>query len=282
MFKIGEFSQLGQVSVRMLRHYDKLGLLNPEHIDPFTGYRYYKLDQLSRLNRILALKDLGLSLDEIARLLDSDLQADQLEGMLLMKQAQIQQHIHEEQRRLERVAARLRQIKQEDQPSPYDVIVKDLEPQYIVAKREIVPHIDDMKAYRCGALDVLYNWLKAYHIEMHGFELAIYHMGEFVEDNIDMEMALPIADNAAEELAGRTPPETYIRRLETEFPVASTLHRGSIIDIPQAVIALARWVADNALVFSGAVHEYHLSGPEHFETDFNDVTFELQVPITSP
>ena len=60
---------LAQTSVRMLRHYDKLGLLEPSYTDKFTGYRYYTLQQLPRLNRILALKELGFSLDQIARLL---------------------------------------------------------------------------------------------------------------------------------------------------------------------------------------------------------------------
>ena len=57
MFKIGDFSKLGQVSVRMLRHYDQLGLLKPGQIDKFTGYRYYAVEQLVRLNRILFFKD---------------------------------------------------------------------------------------------------------------------------------------------------------------------------------------------------------------------------------
>ncbi|MBC7811584.1 MAG: MerR family DNA-binding transcriptional regulator, partial [Burkholderiales bacterium] len=61
MFKIGDFSKISQVSARMLRHYDDIDLFKPAHIDPFTGYRYYTVDQLPRLNRLLALKDLGLS-----------------------------------------------------------------------------------------------------------------------------------------------------------------------------------------------------------------------------
>ena len=57
MLKIGEFAWLSQVTVETLRHYDRIGLLKPDHLDPFTGYRYYSLDQLARLNRILALRE---------------------------------------------------------------------------------------------------------------------------------------------------------------------------------------------------------------------------------
>ena len=65
MFLTGEFSKISRVSKRLLHHYDEIGLLKPAHIDPSTGYRYYSANQLSRLNRILALKDLGLSLEQM-------------------------------------------------------------------------------------------------------------------------------------------------------------------------------------------------------------------------
>ena len=108
MLKIGDFSQLAQVSVRALRIYDEMGLLKPVHVDRFSGYRYYEAEQLPRLNRIIALKDLGLTLDQIAQLLKDDLSAEQLRGMLMMKQADLEQELKEGKSRLMRVAARLR------------------------------------------------------------------------------------------------------------------------------------------------------------------------------
>src|SRR5262244_2784393 len=112
MLKIGEFAQAGQVSIATLRHYDQQDLLKPSALDPDTGYRYYSLDQLPRLNRIVALKDLGFSLEQIAKMLEEDLPFEQLQGMFRLKQAQILQVIETEQTRLERIAARLRQIEQ--------------------------------------------------------------------------------------------------------------------------------------------------------------------------
>ena len=78
MFKIGDFSKLSQVPVKTLRYYDEIGLLKPAKVDRFTSYRQYSADQLPRLNRILALKDLGLSLAQIAQLLDGDLPPEQI------------------------------------------------------------------------------------------------------------------------------------------------------------------------------------------------------------
>ena len=71
MLKIGEFSKLSRVSVRMLRHYDEIGLLKPAETDRFTDYRYYTEDQLPTAGRIAALKDMGFSLADIVRILES-------------------------------------------------------------------------------------------------------------------------------------------------------------------------------------------------------------------
>src|SRR5258705_6262816 len=104
MIRIGDFSQMGQVSVRTLRLYDELGLLKPAYIDKFTDYRYYAIEQLPRLNRILALKDLGFSLEQIARLINEPISAEQLQGMLTLKQNEIEREVQDAQSRLTRVA----------------------------------------------------------------------------------------------------------------------------------------------------------------------------------
>lgn len=117
MIKIGDFARLSQVSVVTLRHYDEIGLLKPVAVDSMTGYRHYSVAQLPRLNRILALKDLGFSLEQIERVLGGGLTLDQLHGMLKMKHAEVEQQLADEQGRLVRIAARLRQIEQEDRMS---------------------------------------------------------------------------------------------------------------------------------------------------------------------
>src|SRR5512141_2439465 len=139
MFKIGDFSRLSQVAVKTLRYYDEIGLLKPREVDRFTGYRYYSASQLSRLNRILLLKDLGLSLDQIGRLLEDDLPPAQLRGMLKLRQAEIERSIEQEETRLARVAALLNQIEQENTVmSNYDVVIKKVAPVRIAAIRDVV------------------------------------------------------------------------------------------------------------------------------------------------
>src|SRR5690242_21163469 len=115
MFKIGEFSKLVQVTVPTLRYYDQVGLLKPVQVDPFTGYRYYSADQLPRLHRILALKGLGFSLEQIAVVLAEGLTPEQMRGMLRLRHAQISEQIVEMENQLVEVEVRLQQIEQEEQ-----------------------------------------------------------------------------------------------------------------------------------------------------------------------
>ena len=110
MFRIGEFSKIAQVPGSLLRYYDQIGLLKPAHIDQWTGYRYYSARQLPRLHRILALKELGLTLEQIARLVDEEISTAEIRGMLALKKAQVEQAVHQELTRLRHIEARLQQI----------------------------------------------------------------------------------------------------------------------------------------------------------------------------
>src|SRR5262245_65092877 len=123
MFRIGEFSQIARVSGRLLRYYDSIGLLRPVRIDPVSGYRYYSAGQLPRLHSILALKELGLSLDQIARLVDADISAEALRGMLTLRKAQVEQAVEDDLRRLRQIEARLLFIEAADHGT-FDIVVK--------------------------------------------------------------------------------------------------------------------------------------------------------------
>src|SRR6202035_4531397 len=128
MLNIGEFARLGQVSPRMLRHYDQLRLLAPERVDPETGYRSYGVHQLVRLHRLLALRDLGFTLEQISGLLDAEPPLEELRGMLRLRHAQLAQTVAEEQGRVRRVEAHLRAIEGSNTVKAQDVVVKPTQP----------------------------------------------------------------------------------------------------------------------------------------------------------
>ncbi|MEN9938765.1 MAG: hypothetical protein RLZZ387_5344, partial [Chloroflexota bacterium] len=102
MLKIGDFARLAGISSRMLRHYDRIGLLAPAQVDPATGYRWYGIEQLPRLRRLRTLQDLGFGLDEIAILLDAPAPADDVRALLAQVQATLRDRIATDQARLQR------------------------------------------------------------------------------------------------------------------------------------------------------------------------------------
>src|SRR5260370_7213909 len=124
MFSIGEFARLGGVSVRTLRHYDEIGLLRPATVDPDTGYRGYSAARLGQISRIIALKELGLSLAQVRRLLDG-VTLGELRGMLLLRRAQFEHEVDQDTNQLLGVEARLSSIAKED-GIPDDIVAKTI------------------------------------------------------------------------------------------------------------------------------------------------------------
>jgi DNA-binding transcriptional MerR regulator len=279
MYQIGDFSQLGQVSVRMLRHYDKLGLLKPGHVDQWTSYRYYTLDQLPRLHRILALKDLGLSLGQIGQILDDPLADQQLHEMLAERKQAMERQLADEQARLERVSARLQLIEQVETPNPYEVVLKSLPEQLLIALRRVVPHVNQMDVYRDRMLRVLYKKLDLYGISP-GTELAIYHLEGYSDTNIDMSLAVEVDE-------GTHIPENSSPVQNIQLPgaplAASIVYHGSMWNIPDVVINLYRWIGKNGYTSAGDYREIHLFGREldlFAGENPDDAVFEILVPVS--
>jgi DNA-binding transcriptional MerR regulator len=190
MFKISEFSQLGQVSVKTLRYYDQFGLLKPAHIDPYTGYRHYMAGQLLRLNRILAFKELGFTLEQIAQLLSEQIPSEQIRGMFRLKQAEIHALIASEQARLTHIEGRLRQIEREQAALPqYDVVLKSAEAQLVASIRtKTAPALIPI------LFEEMQQYLKRYGVASATAQpyLVLWHGCEQCEDATDIEVACPI------------------------------------------------------------------------------------------
>lgn len=104
---ISDFARAGRISVRMLRHYDQIGLLPPAHVDAHTGRRRYHEDQLPDLHRLLALKTLGFSLAQVAEMLHAGVSLERLRAMLDGRRAELDRQVRADRHRLARVEARL-------------------------------------------------------------------------------------------------------------------------------------------------------------------------------
>ena len=150
MFRIGGFSKLSRVSVKALRFYDEVGLLKPTYVDRDTGYRYYSAALLPRLNRILAFKELGLSLGEIGHLLEGDLPADRVRELLQNRRAELARRIEREQAQLAEVESWLAQIEQAGRVPDYEIIVKQVAPRLVASVRDTLSSYADAESTICS------------------------------------------------------------------------------------------------------------------------------------
>ncbi|HEX5943263.1 MAG TPA: MerR family transcriptional regulator [Anaerolineales bacterium] len=280
MFKIGEFSRFSRVSVRMLRHYDQLGLLTPSQTDPFTGYRYYSAEQLPRLNRIIALRDLGFSLEQIAGMLEEDLSTDQLLGMLKLKRAEVEAQMKSEQQKLRRLEVRIRQMSESPKHAAYDVVLRDIEPQLVAAYREVAADDDRIQQ--------MFDGLETYVAQYESARadkppLSIYYDDEYREKDMDVEVAVPLRYPIQENDMMR------VRQLPRLSSVACVVHVGEYSEIYQAYNALLAWIEANDYQMTGPIREIYLRygadgldfelPPTYLADDRHEYVTELQLSV---
>jgi len=264
MLRIGDFSSLSQVTIKTLRYYDDQGLLHPAHVDALTGYRYYAVSQLPRLHRILALRDLGFSLDQIGGILNDGVTAEQLRGMLLLRQVEQQAKVEEEQSRLARLRARLSLIEKE-QAMSHDVILKQIPAQWIASVRETIPTYTSISA--------LYGEVRA-ALPPGSFSMsvALWHDKEYREHDVDAEAGFYLKEPVA--TSGRV----QVYELEPTT-VASTLHHGPYNRLSEAYDAVLRWVGGNGYNVAGPIRELYLQFSMPVRADDESYLTEIQVPV---
>lgn len=278
MFKIGDFSRLTRVPITTLHHYDEIGLFKPLHSDRFTGYRYYSFEQLPRLNRILALRGLGFSLEQIGRMLGTGdalaVSAEELRAMLKLRQAELQQQVDETIDKLAQVELRLKQIEREGLMTNAEVLVKQVASMTIIGAREIVPKPEMMRE-RCIALnDAACALLDAASLKTDGVSLALYHSSD--ERGIDVEMAYAVEPTSAETAAINN---AQVHTL-TAVQVAYAVYKGSYDDfgaVGQFHEQIMRWIEANHYRISGASREWYLRPPQ--KADDPNAVMEIQYPI---
>ncbi|HVU15029.1 MAG TPA: MerR family transcriptional regulator [Phototrophicaceae bacterium] len=282
MLKVGEFARLGQVSVRLLHYYDQLGLLSPMYVDRASGYRYYAPDQLERLHRILALKDLGLSLEQIAVLLKGSLSAEELRGMLLIKQAELCQRVAEEQARLDRVQGRLKLI--EHVGADVEVVVKAVPALDVLSLRRAIqplrpPHFVFYQASAVlrerGLREAVTSIQSRYHTRYLMQTYAgvkpgrnLFEAAYGIDPARVSERAFPVEGGGC----------LRLRQWPAVEMMACTIYRGSDHDRYQAHQALLQWIAMQGYALAGPQREVYLWRAEPDETSDAHVT-EIQHPI---
>ncbi|MFI7607808.1 MerR family transcriptional regulator [Micromonospora sp. NPDC049366] len=255
MFTIGDFARLGRVSVRMLRHYDSIGLLRPAAVDPRSGYRYYRADQLRRLNRVIALKELGLTLGQVQAIVDEAVDVAELRGMLRLRRSQLAATLAADTARLRAVEARLRMIESEGRMTTQDVVLKELPPVRVAELTAVAASYEtpDIGPVIQPLYPELFRRLAAAGVPPTGPGIAWY------------EPATGAADEAVVVHAGVTvavDPSTARDFAVVDLPAVRTaatiIHHGPMDDVEESMQVLARWIEENGYRTDGFAREVYL------------------------
>jgi DNA-binding transcriptional MerR regulator len=268
MIRIGDFSKLSRISIRMLRHYDELDLLKPENVDNFTGYRYYSPKQLQIANRITALKDMGFSLTSIKKVLKQYNDPDALITFLSIQLEESKQQELETKNKTLLIESAINRLRKDDNAMKYDVTLKTLPERLVVSLRKVIP------SYACeGELWYQMNEETGNNIVASNPEycLAIFHDTEYKNNDVDVEIQMCV------QKAGEDTENVKYKTVElTQF--ASAIHKGNYDTIGEVNESVAMWVNDNGYDFNGSMFNiYHVS-PGHDPNPENWVT-EVCYPV---
>lgn len=264
MLKIGDFSKLSRISIRMLRHYDELGLLVPEHIDYFTKYRYYNETQLSIAGRITSLKAMGFKLAVILEILSGYDDSTPLTQVLMAQKKDMIAESVKITHRLRLLDTAMKRLRKDDNIMNYNVVLKELEARQVASVRKNIPTYDDE-----GVLwGILMEETAPLAIKDAApcYTLAIFHDEEYKERDVDVEVQKTVKGNYKNT-------EHVIFKREPSVQIASATYTGSYESMTAVNECVASWVTNNGYQFDGpAFNIYHISphetkNPDEFVTE---------------
>jgi DNA-binding transcriptional MerR regulator/predicted transcriptional regulator YdeE len=264
MLSIGAFAQIGQVTHRMLRHWDTAGLLVPAHVDEFSGYRSYDPSQLERLHRIVALRQLGFGLDDISAILDRGVDAERIASLLRIRRAEVEQEHRIAAARLVDVGRRLHLIEKEKHMSQIEIIEKPLPAIRLAAIRLVVA---DQPAV-AGVVGPAFDAVAEIIGDTHSLTTPIAEY-ETLDDGLQIIVGYAYAGPARDGFE--------IIELPAVEDAVCGIHLGSMAHISESWQAIHAEVFARGLVHDGPCRELYVRAVSEDQSDW--VT-ELQQPVT--
>ncbi len=269
MLKIGDFSKLSRISIRMLRHYDELGLLVPETVDDFTGYRYYSEAQLPLASKIRSLKDMGFSLSVTAEILKTYHDSQAFKQYLLLKQAEIHEQKETISQQLLLLETTINLIGKDENGMEHTVILTEMPQRYAESLRKIIPSYDKEGILWEQLMKELVPQNVQYANPCHS--LAVFHDTEHKDIDPDVEIQISVQGNYKDT-------ENVIFKTVPAIQIASATYKGSYAQLTSVNLAVANWVKDNNYDFNGAMFTiYHVSPAQ--TSNPNELVTEVCFPV---
>lgn len=255
MLSIGAFSKLCMVTTKTLRHYDLIGLLKPMELNQENEYRYYGVEQLGTMLKILRLKEYGFSLDEILPLVDVD---DAVLGSAMKeKLGELHRRVEGEKLKLQRLKRDIDDLMKGDfMKQQLQIAIVETAPVNIASVRDII----DIKEF-----STLMQRLYASGLPCEGPPVAIYHCPDFNPEATDVEVGFPTS------VVGE-----QTRMLEGGICVKG-VHCGDYALLHESYMAIGKWMEDNGYTVAGPPYEKYINDPSNTPKD--DLITEIYFPV---
>ena len=268
LLTVGRFADIVELSVKMLRHYDRIGLLRPAYVDPATGYRYYRAEQAQTAELVRLLRDLDMPLAEIQALVEHPQGAEM--------QRRLREHRTAMARRRDeaaRIVARLdRALDGGCGLMRYEVRLTDIEPRRVISRRERTS-LAELDATILRLIGELESMAASHGIRTGEREIVLYHNAIERLHGHDVEVCVPVARDGSERRAG-----------SWELPggpAATVLHRGPWEDIRSAYVAVFSWIVEHGYEMAGPVREEYLADERDDATPLEYLT-AITWPLMPP
>lgn len=263
LYRVGIFSQMNQVTIKALRHYDEKGLLVPRYVDPENGYRYYSASQLPDLHQIMALRKIGFSLEDIRKVQ----QGVGKNKLLRMKKKRILEEIAERTRELSVIESYL---SDEEELVEYDIIEKSLPEITIASMTLTIDNYGELINYMPQMDQELERLGCSYTNPQYCFNR--YLDGEYKEEDVRVE----ICEAVTAMKSGETFLEfSIIPKVEN---AVCTLHKGSYEQLPLSYQAILSFIDQNDYELADLPRESYIDGMWNKESPEEWLT-EIQIPV---
>lgn len=266
MFQIGIFSKMNHITAKTLRHYDEIGLLKPAYVDDFTGYRFYSTEQLPRLHKIIALKQMGLSLIQIQSLID---EPSGIEVYLQLREKEIKEKLAAANDQLSQVKSYQKRLRGEFSMK-YEPIIKSLPECIVASMRRIAPSYDSYFDFIPKMGDEMRRQGAVCAAPAYCFNM--YHDMEYKEKDIDVEVCEAVVDYCEDSEMVK------YKKIDKVEKALCLLHKGPYSTLPEAYAFAMNWIQDNAYTLSGEPRESYIDGIWNKDSEEEWLT-ELQLPI---
>lgn len=263
LYRIGVFSQINRITVKALRYYDDIDLLKPEYVDESTGYRYYTSSQLPQLHRILALRDMDFSIDEIKQIFKGVSE----EQFLKKKKAEFLLAIADMNKKVAYIEGYLAG---EYLSGAYQVVMKSLPPVTIAS----------MKVH-LSSYDTLFEYMPkmGHQMELAGctcsepsYCFTMYFDEEYRERDIHAEICEAVTQLKEDQH------DLCFKQLPAVEMAACTLHKGPYDKLPQAYSAIVTFIEESGYEIIGYQRESYIDGVWNKDCEEDWLT-EIQFPV---